>query len=218
MDRATLTQKNVHVLVDAVKLPGILSLPKEARGCILFAHGSGSSHKSSRNQMVAKFFQDEGFATLLFDLMTEEEDKLDETTRELRFNIPFLAHRLIGAAAWIEQLPETHGLDLGFFGASTGAAAAINAAAEMGAKVRAVVSRGGRPDLAGQSVERVRSPTLLIVGGNDFGVIELNQQAYERLCCEKKLEIISGATHLFEEPGTLEEVGRMASRWFSNYL
>lgn len=218
MSKKTLTEKNVIVQVDAVSLPGILALPEEPRGCILFAHGSGSSHKSPRNAMVAKFFQDEGFATLLFDLMTEEEEKLDDTTRELRFNIPFLAHRLLGATQWIEQHPDTHALSIGFFGASTGAAAAINAAAELGLKVRAVVSRGGRPDLAGQSATRVRSPTLLIVGGRDHGVIELNQQSYERMSCEKKFEIVEGASHLFDEPGALEEVGRIAARWFANFL
>jgi putative phosphoribosyl transferase len=218
MEKKTLTQKNVQVLVDGVQLPGLLSIPDEARGCILFAHGGGSSHRSPRNSIVSKFFQDEGFATLVFDLMSKQEQQLDETTRELRFNIPFLAHRLLCAMNWIGQLPETHSLDIGFFGSSTGAAAALNAAAEIGLKVRAVVSRGGRPDLAGQSVERVRSPTLLVVGGNDHGVVELNQQAFDRLSCEKKLEIIPGATHLFDEPGALEEVGRMASRWFSNYL
>lgn len=218
MDKKTTVQKEVVVPVEGVDLPGILTLPQETRGCILFAHGSGSSHLSRRNQMVSEFFHEEGFATLLFDLMSQKEETLDEMTRELRFNIPFLAHRLLGALKWIESLEQTHSLSIGFFGASTGAAAALNAAAEIGPKIKAVVSRGGRPDLAGQSVERVRSPTLLIVGGEDHGVIELNQHAFERLNCEKKLELIPGATHLFEERGALEEVGRMASHWFSNYM
>lgn len=216
MAKEVYVQKSVTVVAEGMQLPGLLSIPENPRGCVLFAHGSGSSHQSPRNKMMAQFFFEEGFATLLFDLLTKEEEVIDELTRELRFNIPFLAHRLLGASYWVEKESEASDLPLGFFGASTGAAAALNAAAEMGDKINAVVSRGGRPDLAGQSIERVKAPTLLIVGEKDHGVIELNQQAFERLNCIKKLEIIPQATHLFEEPGALEEVGKLASLWFSN--
>lgn len=211
----TVVSTPVEVPADTVKLGGILSLPPEPRGIILFAHGSGSSHASPRNQRVAKDFTDAGFGTLLFDLLTLEEEKEDMMTRELRFNIPFLSYRLTHATQWIEK---QHQLAIGYFGASTGAAAAIISAAELGSKISAVVSRGGRPDLAGQSLTRITAPTLLIVGGADHGVIELNQRAYEMMSCTKKLEIVPDATHLFEERGTLEEVGRMATRWFEQYL
>lgn len=213
--KKTVTQKQIEVPADTVKLQGILTLPPEARGMILFAHGSGSSHKSPRNQFVSQYLNEAGFGTLLFDLLTLEEEKEDMMTRELRFNIPFLAYRLTHVTHWMES---QHQLNIGFFGASTGAAAAIVAAAELGQKVNAIVSRGGRPDLAGQSLTRIVSPTLLIVGGEDHGVIELNQRALEMMNCTKKIEIVPGATHLFEEPGTLEEVGRMATHWFEEYL
>lgn len=218
MSKEICVQKSVTVIAEGMQLPGLLSLPQTPKGCILFAHGSGSSHHSPRNKMVAEFFFNAGFATLLFDLLTKEEEVIDNLTQELRFNIPFLAHRLLGASYWVEKESAANNLAQGFFGASTGAAAALNAAAEMGEKIKAVVSRGGRPDLAGQSIERVKAPTLLIVGGEDHGVIELNQQAFDRLNCIKKLEIIPKATHLFEQPGALEEVGKLASLWFSDHF
>ena len=214
MERTVVTMP-IQVPADTVKLGGILSLPEEPRGIILFAHGSGSSHKSPRNQHVAKDFTNAGFGTLLFDLLTLDEEKEDMMTRELRFNIPFLSYRLTHVTHWIE---EQYKLNIGYFGASTGAAAAIISAAELGNKISAVVSRGGRPDLAGQSLTRIVAPTLLIVGGADHGVIELNQRAYEMMGSTKKLEMIPDATHLFEEVGALEEVGRMATRWFEEYL
>lgn len=208
----------VKIPMGMVTLNGFLNIPHDARGVVLFAHGSGSTRFSPRNQMVAKFLNDANMGTLLFDLLTAKEEEVDELTRAFRFNIPFLSERLIKVAEWVSDNPDAHSLPIGFFGASTGAAAALIAAAEMDEKVRAVVSRGGRPDLAGQALSRVRSPTLLIVGSNDFGVIELNQQAFGMLECKKKLEIVPGATHLFEEPGALEEVGRMAALWFTEYL
>lgn len=209
--------QEVTIKIEKVQLEGSLHIPSEAKGLVLFAHGSGSSRKSPRNKLVAKFLQDSNIATLLFDLLTPQEEELDLNTRIFRFNIPLLAERLLGATHWVSQLPQTHHLSLGYFGASTGSAAALIAASEFNA-IRAVVSRGGRPDLAGNSLNHIQAATLLIVGGNDFGVIELNRQAFELLQCKKKLEIIPNATHLFEEPGTLEEVGRMASLWFREYL
>lgn len=208
----------VEIKIGTTTLEAFLNVPPDAKGIVLFAHGSGSSRHSPRNQFVARFLQDGNIGTLLLDLLTAEEEKTDMVTRELRFNIPFLAERLLGATDWVAHYPDTHHLTVGYFGASTGAAAALIAAAEQGMQVKAVVSRGGRPDLAGQALPRVQCPTLFIVGGNDFGVIELNQHALELLTCKKKLEIVPGATHLFEEPGTLEEVGRMATLWFTEYL
>lgn len=209
-----------EILIPAgkVSLSGYLHIPEKAKGIVLFAHGSGSSRKSPRNQFVAKFIQESNIATLLMDLLTLEEEEIDLITRELRFDIPFLAERLIQATNWAQKQAETKHLSVGYFGSSTGAAAALIAAAKEGEKIRAVVSRGGRPDLAGKDLPKVLSPTLLIVGGNDFGVIELNEKAFQLLTCPKKLEIVPHATHLFEEPGTLEEVGRMASLWFTQYL
>ncbi len=216
--RASL-EKEVKIPIGAQKLVGNLNRPPDAKGIVLFAHGSGSSRFSPRNQQVARFLNEARVATLLLDLLTEEEEALDSLTRELRFNIPLLTERLISTTEWALSAEEIRSLTVGYFGASTGASAALAAAAELGGqKVRAVVSRGGRPDLAGQALSLVQSPTLLIVGGNDFGVIELNQQAFDLLNCKKKLEIIPGATHLFEEAGTLEEVSRMASLWFTEYL
>jgi putative phosphoribosyl transferase len=211
-------QTEVQIEAGRVPLNGFLNLPPDAKGIVLFVHGSGSTRFSPRNQMVARFLNDANIGTLLFDLLNPKEEEIDNKTRELRFNIPFLAERLIAATEWVSQFEETKHLPFGYFGASTGAAAALIAAAELGLKVQAVVSRGGRPDLAGQALHRVKCPTLLIVGGDDYGVIELNQHSLALLTCEKKLEIIPGATHLFEEPGTLEEVGRMATLWFNNYL
>ena len=215
--KATL-EIEVKIPVGSKHLIGDLTIPPDAKGIVLFAHGSGSSRKSPRNKMVARFLQDTQTATLLLDLLTQEEGMIDDRTREWRFNIPLLTERLLSASEWIFSYPEAHHLSVGYFGASTGAAAALCAAAEMGPRVGAVVSRGGRPDLAGQALSRVQCPTLLIVGGEDFGVIELNQHSFDLLSCKKKLEIIPGAAHLFDEPGTLEEVGRMASLWFSEYL
>ena len=201
-----------EVLIPAgkVSLPGTATIPGGATGIVAFAHGSGSSRHSPRNQYAAGVLHEHGIATLLFDLLTPREDQAYAT----RFDIELLTRRLLAALAWLEGNPETGGMKLGCFGASTGAAAALQAAARK-PEIAAVVSRGGRPDLAGpQALASVRSPTLLIVGGWDDGVIELNQQAYELLRCEKKLEIVPGATHLFEEPGTLEQAAEHAARWF----
>ncbi len=211
-------QIEVKIPIGSKQLTGDLTLPPDAKGIVLFAHGSGSSRMSPRNQLVARFLQDTQTATLLLDLLTPEEDSVDIHTREWRFNIPLLTERLLSATDWISTFVETRHLTIGYFGASTGAAAALCAAAEMGTCVRALVSRGGRPDLAGQALSRVQCPSLFIVGGNDYGVIELNQHAFDLLQCQKKIELIPGATHLFEESGALEEVGRMASLWFSEYL
>lgn len=195
-------------------LEGDLTIPENAVGIIIFAHGSGSSRKSPRNKMVAEELSKNGLATLLFDLLTEEED----TDREKRFDIPFLADRLMRVAHFIEKNEETKSMKIGFFGASTGAAAALEAAAKMQKQVFAVVSRGGRVDLAGVSLTKVAAPTLLIVGSNDTQVIELNEQAFRELSCEKKMEIVEGASHLFEEPGTLMQVAHFAAKWFNDHL
>jgi len=208
----------VRIPVGDVELEGELEIPAEAPGVVIFAHGSGSSRHSRRNQFVAALLRDAGLGTLLFDLLTAEEEAIDESTGHLRFDIRLLADRLGAAARWLRARPEAAGLDLGFFGASTGAAAALVAAAELAPLVGAVVSRGGRPDLAGSSLLRVRAPTLLIVGGYDGVVIELNETAYVQLRCERDLRIVPGATHLFEEPGKLEQVARLSSDWFSRHL
>lgn len=194
---------------------GTLHAPSKAKGLVLFAHGSGSSRLSPRNQFVARYLEQNGMATLLFDLLTAAEEEIDDVTRELRFDIPFLAKRLIASSSWAEKQCK---LPIGFFGASTGAAAALVAAAEIGDSIQAVVSRGGRPDLAGEALARVVSPTLLIVGKLDFQVIELNREAFQVLQCEKKLEIVPGATHLFEEPGKLEVVAKLAASWFADHF
>lgn len=199
-------------------LDGILHVPKNAQGVVLFAHGSGSSRFSVRNQLIARSLNEGRLATLLFDLLTPEEEEQDTKTLKFRFDIPMLATRLIAATDWIVRQPIAHGLPLGYFGASTGGGAALIAAAERANVVKAVVSRGGRPDLAGDNLFRVKSPTLLIVGGNDIPVIEMNQEALLKLQCQKCLEIIPGATHLFEEPGTLQEVARLAKAWFNEHL
>lgn len=199
-------------------LGGFLQIPEDANGIVLFAHGSGSSRHSPRNQYVARMLNERGLATLLMDLLTPEEESVDLHTRHLRFDIPFLAERLVLAIKWLQENPETDTFNIGLFGSSTGAAAALVAAAEAGSKVKAVVSRGGRPDLAGAALGHVQAPTLLIVGGFDYTVIELNEQAFELLVCEKKMEIVEGATHLFEEPGTLEEVAKLARGWFQKHL
>lgn len=211
-------EQPVRIPTDDAVLDGDLALAAAARGVVVFAHGSGSSRFSPRNRHVAARLQAGGLATLLMDLLTPEEERVDAVTRELRFDIPLLARRLVGAIDWLTQQPETAPLPVGTFGASTGAAAALIAAAERPDVVRAVVSRGGRPDLAGDALDRVRAPTLLIVGELDPAVIELNQQALERLPGQKALEIVPGATHLFEEPGTLAQVARLAGEWFEAHL
>jgi dienelactone hydrolase len=200
----------VTITGDSVALEGMLGLPPNAPGVVLFAHGSGSSRLSPRNNYVARVLRNAGLATLLMDLLTEEEDRDYET----RFDIDLLTRRLVAATLWIGKQPRTSQLAVGYFGASTGAAAALNAAARLGAAIGAVVSRGGRPDLA-DSLDQVRTPTLLIVGGLDTEVITLNRQAYAQLGAEKELVIVPGATHLFEEPGTLEQVADLAAKWFT---
>ena len=201
-----------------VKLGGELTLPREPLGLVLFAHGSGSSRHSPRNQFVARTLQEARIGTLLFDLLTAEEEQAEAETRHLRFDIPFLSERLVGATKWAQDQASQSDLNLGYFGSSTGAAAALVAAAELADDITAVVSRGGRPDLAGEALERVTASTLLVVGGNDTPVIALNEEAYTRLRCEKALRIVLGATHLFEEHGALEKVARMASEWFGDHL
>ena len=210
--------KEVQIQAGRAILSGTLHLPRSAGALVLFAHGSGSSRHSPRNQFVARTLNDAGLATLLFDLLTQEEEAIDTQTRELRFNIHLLAERLVHAAKWAKQQEETSDLGIGYFGSSTGAAAALVAAVDVPQDVGAVVSRGGRPDLAGEALPKVLAPTLLIVGGNDEIVIELNEQARDKMRCEIKLEIIPGATHLFEEPGTLEKVAQLASDWFVKHI
>lgn len=212
--RSSETEQDVRIPLDGETHLGTLGLPAQPCGLVLFAHGSGSSRLSSRNRFVADYLRREGVATLLFDLLTEVEDR----TYETRFDIDLLTHRLLGATHWLKQQPSARGLTLGYFGASTGAAAALRAAAELGGEIRAVVSRGGRPDMAMAELPRVTAPTLLIVGGHDDVVIRLNRQAHAALRSEKGLSIIPGATHLFEEPGTLEEVARQAAAWFTCHL
>ncbi|HMF81224.1 MAG TPA: alpha/beta fold hydrolase [Candidatus Acidoferrum sp.] len=199
-------------------LSGNLTIPENAVGLVLFAHGSGSGRHSPRNQFVARTLNDGGLATLLFDLLTPEEEATDMNTREHRFNIGLLAERLVHATKWAKRQEQTRDLQLGYFGSSTGGGAALVAAAEIPENVGAVVSRGGRPDLAGDALPKVKAPTLLIVGGNDDIVIELNQMARDQMRCEVKLEIVPGATHLFEEPGALEKVAKLASDWFVSHM
>ncbi len=207
----------VRVLADAISLEGDLFLPHNARGMVLFAHGSGSSRYSPRNRYVARVLGNAGLATLLFDLLTRAEEAADIRDGHLRFDIELLSRRLAAATNWVRRGKETGRLPLGYFGASTGAAAALVAAVDH-PEVRAVVSRGGRPDLAGVALSRVKAATLLIVGGNDLPVIALNRNALTKLNTEKELAIVPGATHLFEEPGTLEEVARLSAAWFLKYL
>lgn len=201
-----------------VTLSGNLKIPQEAQGLVLFAHGSGSSRHSPRNQYVAKVLNDAGLGTLLIDLLSEEEEAVDLNTGKLRFDIPLLGGRLVGIIDWLKSASETKSLSLGIFGASTGAAGALIAASLRPQIVKAVVSRGGRPDLAENVLPQVRAPTLLIVGGHDFPVIEMNQFAHDLLRGEKLLIIVPRATHLFEEPGALEEVAKLATQWFKTYL
>jgi len=195
-------------------MEGMLEIPEGARGVVLFAHGSGSGRFSPRNQFVARVLREGGLGTLLLDLLEERESQ----DRSKVFDIGLLAERLLSATAWLQADPETKDLAIGYFGASTGAAAALEAAARGGYEIKAIVSRGGRPDLATEYLPRVTAPTLLIVGGNDRPVIPLNEEAFERLPGVKEMVIVPGASHLFEEPGTLEEVARLAREWFSKYL
>jgi dienelactone hydrolase len=203
-----------EVIIGPLRLAGNLRLPARASALVIFAHGSGSSRLSPRNRMVAEALNRQGIATLLFDLLTPEE----EQDRTNVFDIPLLAERLVDVVHWVDRQPELARLPLGLFGASTGAAAALVAAARLGPRVGAVVSRGGRPDLAGEALHEVAAPTLLIVGGYDTVVIELNEEACARLTATKALEIVPGATHLFPEPGAMEAVIALAGRWFSTYL
>jgi len=207
-------EQSVEICTDSVTLPGFLGVPSHAKGVVIFVHGSGSGRFSPRNQYVAHVLQDDGFATLLPDLLTEREAE----DRAFVFDIPLLAQRLSAITTWIQQQPAARRLPIGYFGASTGAGAALVAAAHEGNAIAAVVSRGGRPDLADGALEHVTSPTLLIVGGYDQPVIALNEQAYDQLRAPKKLVIVPRATHLFEEPGALEEVARLATAWFAQYL
>lgn len=219
----------VTIPVEQFKLDGILTVPEDAKGIILFAHGSGSSRLSKRNQYVANELNQARMATLLFDLLTSEEERIDEYNRALRFDIELLAERLIYATIWTLNQPTTRELNVGYFGASTGGAAALVAAAKYQQELKkhhvrtksmlkAVVSRGGRPDLAGAYLAEVKAPTLLIIGGLDDVVIDMNQEAMAKMTCTKKMEIVDGATHLFEEPGTLEKVANLAKEWFNKYF
>ena len=208
----------VHIQAGRAVLSGNLTIPQKAVALVLFAHGSGSSRHSPRNQFVARTLNDAGLATLLFDLLTQEEEAIDMHTREYRFNVGLLAERLVHATRWAKQQKQTRDLPVGYFGSSTGGGAALVAAGEIPQEVDVVVSRGGRPDLAGEALPKVRTPTLLIVGGNDDIVIELNEMARDQMRCEVKLEIVPGATHLFEEPGALERVAKLASDWFKGHV
>jgi dienelactone hydrolase len=208
----------VRIQAGRTGLSGNLTIPENAVALVLFVHGSGSSRHSPRNQFVARMLNDARLGTLLFDLLTSEEEAADVRTREHRFNIGLLTERLVQATRWVKQREQTRDSRLGYFGSSTGGGAALVAAAEIPKDVAAVVSRGGRPDLAGDALPKVQAPTLLIVGGNDDIVIELNEQAHDQMHCEVKLEIVPGATHLFEEPGALEKVAKLASDWFVSHI
>jgi pimeloyl-ACP methyl ester carboxylesterase len=210
-------KREVTIPLREIDLEGELEVGKSG-SLVIFAHGSGSSRHSPRNQFVARTLREAGMGTLLFDLLTAEEEMVEERTAHLRFNIPLLAERLVGATRWVLDEVSERGLRIGYFGASTGAAAALVAAAQVRDAVGAVVSRGGRPDLAGDALEQVTAPTLLIVGGDDRPVIPLNEQAYAQLQCEKEMRIVRGASHLFEESGTLETVAVLAAKWFADHL
>ena len=209
-----ISEQQVKIRAGESLLEGLLTFPSQARAGVIFAHGSGSSRLSPRNRFVAEILVKAGFATLLFDLLTPEEDR----DYENRFNIALLTERLRAATRWLRTRPQTSGLSLGYFGASTGSASALRVASEPGTGIKAVVSRGGRPDLAGDALSRVHAPVLLIVGGRDHLVIDLNRQAAGLLGGEKEVAIVPGATHLFEEPGALDEVARLATRWFTRHL
>jgi putative phosphoribosyl transferase len=208
----------VIIEVGGVELSGNLKIPKGAKGIVLFAHGSGSGRLSPRNQYVAKVLREKNLGTLLFDLLTPQEEETERDTAHLRFDIGMLADRLVAVTDWLKRNPATQSLNIGYFGASTGAGAALVAASKRTKDIKAVVSRGGRPDLAKEALPEVRAPTLLIVGGNDIPVIEMNKEAQAKMRCKNKLVIIPGATHLFEEPGTLEKVAELAGQWFEQYL
>jgi pimeloyl-ACP methyl ester carboxylesterase len=208
----------VHVPIGSNTLAGNLLVPQNATGLVLFAHGSGSSRFSTRNRRVAAFLREGSLGTLLIDLLTPDEERIDERTAHLRFDINMLAGRLVGAMEWISENPATTKLPIGLFGASTGGGAALVAAARRPDRVAAVVSRGGRPDLAADALPLVKAPTLLIVGGDDGAVIGMNRDAFDRMNAVRKLEIIPGASHLFEEPGTLERVAELAREWFQTHL
>ena len=210
--------REVQIPSGQVTLEGELAIPAGARGLVIFAHGSGSSRHSPRNQFVAGTLRQAGLGTLLFDLLTSDEEIEDQITAELRFNIQLLATRLVQATNWASTQQEARQLRIGYFGSSTGGAAALVAAAELGKQTGAVVSRGGRPDLAGAALKRVTAPTLLIVGELDEPVIRMNEEAFDQLSCEKDLVIVPDATHLFEEPGALDEVARLAANWFKDHL
>ena len=211
-------EREVRVSAGPVTLEGSLGIPNGAGGVVLFAHGSGSGRHSPRNRYVARVLREANLATLLIDLLTEDEEEVDLRTTRLRFDIGLLARRLVGATDWLVQNPDTEQLRIGYFGASTGAGAALVAATERPDEVGAIVSRGGRPDLAGDALPLVKAPTLLIVGGNDEPVIGMNEEALARMRAVKRLQIVPGASHLFEEPGALEEVARLATVWFARHL
>jgi len=213
-----LVMNEARVPAGRAMLDGNLTIVAQTKGLVLFAHGSGSSRQSPRNQFVARTLNDAGLATLLFDLLTPEEESVDVYTREHRFDIGLLAERLVYATKWAKQQKQTKDFRIGYFGSSTGGGAALVAAAELPDDIGAVVSRGGRPDLAGDALPKVEAPTLLIVGGDDHVVIELNEQARAQMKCECRIEIVPGATHLFEEPGALEQVAKLASEWFLRHI
>ena len=214
------TNRPVLVKTDSVNLEGDLFIPERASGIVIFVHGSGSSRHSSRNKFVARMLQEGGLGTLLFDLLTAEEERVDLMTREHRFDIDLLARRTLGAVEWVAEQVDTQQQPVGLFGASTGAAAALIASAEKPELVKAVVSRGGRPDLAGRALSQVKAPTLFIIGGEDDVVVGLNSKAFAQLpsSLQKDMQIVPGATHLFEEPGTLEQAAQLAQSWFRKYL
>ncbi|AFV24344.1 hypothetical protein Mpsy_2140 [Methanolobus psychrophilus R15] len=216
--KGSIIEEHVSIPLGPIILEGDRNIPDGAAGIVVFAHGSGSSRHSPRNRFVARHLQERGLATLLFDLLTPEEEEIDAVTAHLRFDIEMLATRLVAATVWLLQQPATKNLRIGYFGASTGAAAALIAAARKPEAVMSVVSRGGRPDLAKESLANVKAPTLLIVGGRDTPVIEMNRWALDRLNVQKEMKIVPGATHLFEEPGKLEEVAAIAGEWFTESL
>lgn len=212
----TYHKAEVEIPFRGFQLNGELNIPRNAAGVVLFAHGSGSSRQSPRNQYVAGALREHGVGTLLFDLLTESEEQEDRFTGHLRFDITLLAQRLLGVTDWYQE--QEASLSIGYFGSSTGAAAALVAEAQAAVPIRAIVSRGGRPDLAGAALPKVKAPTLLIVGGNDTAVIRMNREAYEQMRCPKELQLVPGATHLFEEPGTLEQVAQTAAEWFERHF
>lgn len=218
MPNVTREQIERAVRIPPIGLEGDLVVPENSAGIVVFAHGSGSSRQSSRNRYVAGALRQGSLGTLLMDLLTRDEEAVDLRTAHLRFDIPLLAERLVHATDWLLAQPETRELKIGYFGASTGGGAALVAAARRPGRVGAIVSRGGRPDLAKASLAEVRAPTLLIVGGDDVPVIEMNRSAYQDLTCEKEMQIVPGASHLFEEPGALEQVADFARRWFERHL